>query len=467
MSNPREIARALAAVGTSLALIVPTAAHAQHRLDIERFDEARTSAPATPGSARVALLRATQDHDRRAKTLATRAMLVEDARKWGTLVEQLDRDLEEARKQAERDAQIRAWATFIQIAAVAVDLAYHSIASETQMANERPPDGQAPDSTGTALLEEPETREGGARTIERDGPVTEFGAEPIRRAEPTGSTMPLGDIDPGPFTFEGESFVEEAVGAGSSVWCDPVERRCLPSASATTKSYTLVRFGAGPPALVPVEIAGGSSAAIEGNEFPADRWLLEGTGPLASGAVDMHPVAGPVKAFVEFGTGHDLITGQKMPRWVAGIGLVPGVGGGVKTTIRSGGKWVAPLARSMSKGTLAKLAGKTGREAFGESGRAVLAAKSIESLGAKQLRSALKNTPLRWSDHALSRIRDPRMRGSRITTPGQIIDVLNNGTVRRAGGRSVAIQSKSAKLEIIVDVKRRTVLTVKPWKSRP
>ena len=217
---------------------------------------------------------------------------------------------------------------------------------------------------------------------------------------------------------------------------------------------------------MPAEIAAGSSTATEGKGFPTARRLLEGAGPLASGVIDMHPLAGPAKAFVEVGIGHDLITGERIPRWVASIGLVPGTGGSVKITIRNGGKWVAPLARSIPKGALAKLAGKTGGEAFGESGRAVLAAKRIESLGTKQLRRAHKKTPFRWSDHALSRIRYPRMRGSQIATPGQIIDVLNNGTVRWAGGRSVAIQSKNAKLEIIVDVARRTVVTVKPWKSR-
>ena len=231
---PRRIACALAAVGTSLAFIVPTAAYTQHRLDIERFDEARTSAPATPGSARVVLLRATQDHDRRAKTLATRANLVEDAGKWDVLVGQLDRDLDETMKQAERDAQLQAWATFFQIAAVAVDLAYQLSASETQMASEQPPDGQASDSAGAALSEKPKTREVGTHNIEKDGPVTEFGTERISRTEPTGDIVALNDIDPGSFMFEGQSFVDEAVEAGSSVWCDPVNRRCIPVASATT-----------------------------------------------------------------------------------------------------------------------------------------------------------------------------------------------------------------------------------------
>ena len=66
----------------------------------------------------------------------------------------------------------------------------------------------------------------------------------------------------------------------------------------------------------PGEVAGASSTALEERRVRKARSLLEGAGPLASGGIDMHPLAGPAKALVEFGTEHDLVTGERGHRKV-------------------------------------------------------------------------------------------------------------------------------------------------------
>ena len=74
--------------------------------------------------------RAMQAAMRRAKTQTITHALESDKEEWRDLVQRLDQELEKVDAQAERDAQLRAWATFFQIVSLSASLIQEITESE-------------------------------------------------------------------------------------------------------------------------------------------------------------------------------------------------------------------------------------------------------------------------------------------------------------------------------------------------
>ena len=122
----------------------------------------------------------------------------------------------------------------------------------------------------------------------------------------------------------------------------------------------------------------------------------------------------------------------------------------VSTTYTSG----SPLA---AKGLL----GQSGRNAFGKTKlRGLNQNRPLSELTDTDIRKTFKDSPFTLTNHAISRILDPRTRGLGARTPNDIAGVLNNGTISDAGRGLISIRRDG--LEAIVNAGTKTVVTIKP-----
>ena len=121
-----------------------------------------------------------------------------------------------------------------------------------------------------------------------------------------------------------------------------------------------------------------------------------------------------------------------------------------------GGK-VARDGLSAAKGLL----GQSGRNAFGKTKlRGLNQNRPLSELTDTDIRKTFKDSPFTLTNHAISRILDPRTRGLGARTPNDIAGVLNNGTISDAGRGLISIRRDG--LEAIVNAGTKTVVTIKP-----
>ena len=132
-----------------------------------------------------------------------------------------------------------------------------------------------------------------------------------------------------------------------------------------------------------------------------------------------------------------------------------------------GRRLLARANRTTIKKVIKSMEGRTGREVFGEIPKTIGANSTFEKLGPTGIRKALSKSPFIWSKHTIKRLSERRTKKLGINTPQDVINVLNNGRIYDAKGGSIAIQSLTNRIEVIVDVGSRTVTTVRPLRIRP
>lgn len=109
----------------------------------------------------------------------------------------------------------------------------------------------------------------------------------------------------------------------------------------------------------------------------------------------------------------------------------------------------------------AKLLGEAGRSAFGKTAFKGLAQnRPLRELTDTQIRAAFKGTPFTPSNHAISRLLNPRTPSVGIGTLSDVAGVLNKGTVSSAGGGLVSITRGG--FQAIVNPVTNVIVTFKP-----
>lgn len=110
---------------------------------------------------------------------------------------------------------------------------------------------------------------------------------------------------------------------------------------------------------------------------------------------------------------------------------------------------------------LAGLIGQSGRNAFGAvSFRGLVRNRSLAGLTDTEVRDAFSGTPFVPSNHAISRLLDPRTRRLGVNTLGDVEGLLNRGTVSEAGRGLVSI--RRGDFEAIVNPETNVIVTFKP-----
>ena len=187
----------------------------------------------------------------------------------------------------------------------------------------------------------------------------------------------------------------------------------------------------------------------------------------------------PIPDLIILFSGKNLITGQEEGRAGAAVSAVIGLGGPVGKVAAKGSKLVIKGGKLFFRGkvwskgnqkivnaVIGNIHGRTGREVFGKLSPTVGASEKFAKLGHNGIRTALSRTPFIWERHAIVRMLERRTSKLGISTPNDILSILNGGTILRAGERMIAIQSPNVGAEIIVDLGSRTVKTIRPLKPR-
>ncbi|MDE0005631.1 MAG: hypothetical protein OXQ29_23315 [Rhodospirillaceae bacterium] len=187
----------------------------------------------------------------------------------------------------------------------------------------------------------------------------------------------------------------------------------------------------------------------------------------------------PVPDLVVLLTGRNPITDEEEARAGAAVSAVMGLGGPVGRMVSRGGKLVVKGGKiffggkvwgkgnkNVVESVIGNIHGRTGREAFGELAFGVGANQTFDKLGYSGIRKALSRTPFIWERHAILRLLERRTSRMGISTPGDIVKMLNSGTIHAAGNGMIAIQSPNLGAEILIELGSRSVKTVRPLKLR-
>ena len=178
-------------------------------------------------------------------------------------------------------------------------------------------------------------------------------------------------------------------------------------------------------------------------------------GSIFSTIIDFTPIIGDIKGIVEA-----IRDPTPVNIIAAGIGLAGPWGDAAARALKTGAR-LADAAKRVPKG----LVGRSGRDALGETRlRGLNQNRSLADLTDADIRKTFADSPLTLSDHAVSRILDPRTRALGAQTPNDIARLLNKGSISNAGGGDIAIQL--GRLEAIVNPATNVVETIRPFRPR-
>ena len=187
----------------------------------------------------------------------------------------------------------------------------------------------------------------------------------------------------------------------------------------------------------------------------------------------------PIPDLVILYTGKDPLSGESKSRMGAAVSASSGLFGPAGRIIGKGGRVIVKGGKIFFKGKVLRkssrkivgkliknMDGRTGREVFGNFRISVGGGTPFEQLGPKGIEKALRKTPFKWDAHSFTRMLERRTKRAGVNTPRDIVNILNSGVISKAGDGSIAIQSATRNIEIIVDVGSRTVKTIRPLKVR-
>ena len=303
--------------------------------------------PIEPGSIEE-LERAWEDAERRAGTAEIEERLRRARRQWQYLSEELDRELDLVERQADRDATIRSIATFFSLAATLADAAasIQVLLKDPVGKFSKPSDfgNQADAPDGSVRLEERVKR---TIKINIDGEWKEIGVERILReviVQPSGTD---GRAVASPIGRRIVDSLNRAAERLPPIACNSEFEGCFSVSHGTgisggsVESYADEVIIVSPPHREPTH--------TETMVFDLLKPMIR---PGTSFGVDLLPIAGQVKSIVELLTGTDPITGDRVNRAFASIGLLPGV--------KAAGKSIKPIMKAAIK-TLDKVPPKRAR----------------------------------------------------------------------------------------------------------
>ena len=160
--------------------------------------------------------------------------------------------------------------------------------------------------------------------------------------ESMGRSTSTGAMEAGSLITDSDVMERALTGVLEEIQCDPDSQSCYPvwsNDSSSEYSDSLKQTASGKRLFQSISgYLGHSPGAI----------AKEAT----SAAFDIHPVTGPPKAALEVVVGRDLVTGKKVPRWVAALGLVPTAGGGTKVAVKAGkagGRFIIRVGKAVPR----------------------------------------------------------------------------------------------------------------------
>jgi RHS repeat-associated protein len=102
-----------------------------------------------------------------------------------------------------------------------------------------------------------------------------------------------------------------------------------------------------------------------------------------------------------------------------------------------------------------------GRTIFGELRfRGLVQNRPLRELTDQEIRDAFEGSPYTLSNHAISRLKDPRTEAVGIRTLNDVANVINNGDI--AAGQGTAVTLTRGRFEAVIDARTRNIITFKP-----